>query len=173
MATLSLSGGTTIDEIAARIYRISTPVEIPGGGGFSFNQYLIEDDEPLLFHTGLRRLGHDSKMVVARKLGGDGEVLAFQPKTGAFAQVKHKLRARKIYWQYEAYRATIPAGLEPFSDDRTPYAGELLEQIPDADIINLHWVAGLIDHENFFPRIGRDTPIVWRLADMAALTGGC
>ena len=48
-----------------------------------------------------------------------------------------------------------------------------VEQIPDADIINLHWVAGLIDHDNFFPRIGRDTPIVWRLADMAALTGGC
>lgn len=56
MATLSLSSGTTIDEIAERIYRISTPVEIPGGGGFSFNQYLIDDDEPLLFHTGLRRL---------------------------------------------------------------------------------------------------------------------
>jgi ODP family beta-lactamase len=56
MSTLSLSSGTTIDEIADRIYRISTPVEIPGGGGFSFNQYLIDDDEPLLFHTGLRRL---------------------------------------------------------------------------------------------------------------------
>ena len=55
MATLSLSSGTTIDEIANRIYRISTPVEIPGGG-FSFNQYLIDDDEPLLFHTGLRKL---------------------------------------------------------------------------------------------------------------------
>src|SRR5262249_21937115 len=25
-------------------------------GGFSFNQYLIEDDEPLLFHTGPRKL---------------------------------------------------------------------------------------------------------------------
>ncbi len=56
MATLSLSSGTTIDEIADRIYRISTPVEIPGAGGFSFNQYLIDDNEPLLFHTGLRRL---------------------------------------------------------------------------------------------------------------------
>ena len=55
MATLSLSSGTTIDEIADRIYRISTPVEIPGGG-FSFNQYLIDDDAPLLFHTGLRKL---------------------------------------------------------------------------------------------------------------------
>jgi len=25
-------------------------------GGFTFNQYLIDDDEPLLFHTGLRRM---------------------------------------------------------------------------------------------------------------------
>lgn len=56
MAALSLSSETTIDEIADRIYRIATPVEIPGGGGFSFNQYLIDDDEPLLFHTGLRKL---------------------------------------------------------------------------------------------------------------------
>jgi flavorubredoxin len=56
MTTVFLSNGTTIDEIADRIYRISTPVEIPGGGGFSFNQYLIDDDQPLLFHTGLRRL---------------------------------------------------------------------------------------------------------------------
>ncbi|HLG72081.1 MAG TPA: MBL fold metallo-hydrolase [Chloroflexota bacterium] len=46
---------TTIDEIADSIYRISTPVQIPGGG-FSFNQYLVVDDEPLLFHTGPRRL---------------------------------------------------------------------------------------------------------------------
>ncbi|HEV8678487.1 MAG TPA: MBL fold metallo-hydrolase [Stellaceae bacterium] len=45
---------TTIDEIADAIYRISTAVEIPGASGFSFNQYLIVDDAPLLFHTGLR-----------------------------------------------------------------------------------------------------------------------
>ncbi|MGR8932234.1 MAG: MBL fold metallo-hydrolase [Gammaproteobacteria bacterium] len=47
--------GTNIQEIADGIYRISTPVFIPGGG-FSFNQYLIADDEPLLFHTGLRKM---------------------------------------------------------------------------------------------------------------------
>ncbi len=49
--------GTRIDEIADGIYRISTPVppsEFPGG--FTFNQFLIDDDEPLLFHTGLRRM---------------------------------------------------------------------------------------------------------------------
>jgi flavorubredoxin len=46
--------GTSIDEIADGIYRISTPLTVVPGG-FSFNQYLIVDDEPLLFHTGLRR----------------------------------------------------------------------------------------------------------------------
>src|SRR4051794_40822443 len=48
---------TQVDEVAAGIYRISTPVPpavMPGG--FSFNQYLVADDEPLLFHTGPRRM---------------------------------------------------------------------------------------------------------------------
>jgi flavorubredoxin len=47
--------GTSIDEIAAGIYRISTPVTVVPGG-FTFNQYLVVDEQPLLFHTGLRRL---------------------------------------------------------------------------------------------------------------------
>ena len=46
---------TRIDEVAEGIYRISTPVP-EALGGFSFNQYLIKDDEPLLFHTGPRRM---------------------------------------------------------------------------------------------------------------------
>jgi len=50
------ASGTNIHEIAADIYRINTPVAIPGTAGFSFNQYLVVDDEPFLFHTGLRRL---------------------------------------------------------------------------------------------------------------------
>ena len=47
--------GTSIDEIAAGIYRISTPVARVAGG-FTFNQYLVVDEQPLLFHTGLRRM---------------------------------------------------------------------------------------------------------------------
>jgi flavorubredoxin len=49
--------GTNVHEVASGIYRINTPIDIPGGpGGFSFNQYLLVDDEPLLFHTGPRGL---------------------------------------------------------------------------------------------------------------------
>ena len=47
--------GTNVHEICDGIYRINTPVEIAGAGEFSFNQYLIRDDEPLLFHTGRER----------------------------------------------------------------------------------------------------------------------
>ena len=48
---------TTIDEISAGIYRISTWVEqIAPPAGFTFNQFLIDADEPLLFHTGPRHL---------------------------------------------------------------------------------------------------------------------
>ena len=48
--------GTNVHEIADGIYRINTPVVIEGAGGFSFNQYLIVDDEPLIFHTGPRKM---------------------------------------------------------------------------------------------------------------------
>jgi len=47
---------TLIDEVADRIYRFSTFVADIGPTGFTFNQYLIVDEEPLLFHTGLRHL---------------------------------------------------------------------------------------------------------------------
>ena len=49
------NSGTNIHEIADGIYRINTPLALPNGA-FSFNQYLVLDDEPLLFHTGPRRM---------------------------------------------------------------------------------------------------------------------
>src|SRR5688572_13404861 len=47
----NLQTGTNIHEVAPRIYRINTPLAIPGQE-FSFNQYLLDAEEPLLFHTG-------------------------------------------------------------------------------------------------------------------------
>jgi flavorubredoxin len=47
---------TTVDEIAPDIYRLSTLVPEIGPSGFTFNQFLIDDEEPLLFHTGHRSM---------------------------------------------------------------------------------------------------------------------
>jgi len=57
MTVTNQASGTNISEITEGIYRINTPLPpsiVPGG--FSFNQYLILDEEPVLFHTGPRRL---------------------------------------------------------------------------------------------------------------------
>ena len=55
MTITNQQSGTNVQEIADGIYRINTPV-VDGGFEFSFNQYLIADDDPLLFHTGPRRM---------------------------------------------------------------------------------------------------------------------
>jgi len=64
MPVVDTGTGTRIDEIAPDIFRINTPLgHIPGG--FSYNQYLIRDDEPLLFHTGTRKLFPSTLKAVA------------------------------------------------------------------------------------------------------------
>lgn len=58
MKITNAQSNTSITEIGAGVYRISTPVPpnpaLPPG--FTFNQFLIDDEEPLLFHTGPRKM---------------------------------------------------------------------------------------------------------------------
>jgi len=56
MFVTNSQSGTNVHEVSDGIYRINTPVVFANGNGFSFNQYLIADDEPLLFHTGPRKM---------------------------------------------------------------------------------------------------------------------
>ena len=58
MTITNSQSNTSVVEIGDGIYRISTPVPpMPAlPGGFTFNQFLIADNEPLLFHTGPRRM---------------------------------------------------------------------------------------------------------------------
>ena len=68
-----MNSPTRIDEIADGIYRISTsipPSEMPGG--FTFNQFLIADEAPLLYHTGLRRVFPAVRDAIARVLPPSG-----------------------------------------------------------------------------------------------------
>lgn len=62
-----MSDDTTIAEIGDRIYRVHTPVhDVPGG--FSMNQILVADDEPLLFHTGTRTMFPRVRAAIERVL---------------------------------------------------------------------------------------------------------
>lgn len=57
---------TRVDEVAEGIFRLNT--EVPG---FNFNQYLVVDDEPLLFHTGPRGLFDSVRAAIARVVALD------------------------------------------------------------------------------------------------------
>jgi flavorubredoxin len=58
MSVTNAQSGTRVDEIADRIFRICTPVPANPAlaSGFTFNQFLVVDDEPVLFHTGMRKI---------------------------------------------------------------------------------------------------------------------
>ena len=58
---------TKISEITNGIYRLSTFVpDIAPPAGFTFNQFLVLGDEPLLFHTGLRKMFPLTRSAVSR-----------------------------------------------------------------------------------------------------------
>lgn len=60
---------TRISEIADGIFRLSTFVpDVAPPAGFTFNQFLVRGDEPLLFHTGLRKMFGLTREAVSRLL---------------------------------------------------------------------------------------------------------
>jgi glycosyltransferase involved in cell wall biosynthesis len=110
-------------------------------------------------------------MFVRRKSSSDESVHALQPARGLLARIRRRWRRDRIHRSLTKYQDSRPGGLEPFSDDRTPFATEVVDQCPGADILNLHWIANFVDLETFFSRV--DVPVVWTLHDMNAFTGGC
>lgn len=52
---------------------------------------------------------------------------------------------------------------------RTPW----LPGVFQGDVIHLHWINRLLDHESFFATVPERIPVVWTLHDMTPLTGGC
>lgn len=83
-------------------------------------------------------------------------------------------------WQAVRERAIAPVRAIPgfraaelFSLPESVLSWEDLAPVADAaDVVHLHWVVGMLDHEQFGDRVG-DKPVVWTLADMNAFTGGC
>jgi hypothetical protein len=81
MTITNRESGTNVHEIAEGIFRINTPLAIPGAGGFSFNQYLITDDEP--FTQG----GSDCPALTESDILGPSE--AFRHQMDYFSHTKN------------------------------------------------------------------------------------
>ncbi len=121
-------------------------------------------------HKGLRGAGIDSTYYVRDQTNPDPTIRRFVPDPAA----EHRRLTEKAQRQaaYDAYAATRSPDIELFSQERVDGDENFFIQMPRADVINLHWVAGFVDYHTFFTsRITK--PVVWTLHDMNPFTGGC
>ncbi len=132
-------------------------------------------------HLGLKLIGADSKMIVLNKTSGDSDVLAIPDNTGnnlynCFNPPKADSKTYRETWQKWMKELRHfpgrPAGLEMFTSPLSDAPLELARELRDADIVNLHWVAGITDFPRLLPVL-KDKPVIWTLHDMNAFTGGC
>lgn len=115
-------------------------------------------------HDGLRRIGVDSRILVAHKRGDDPTVLGPESTLG------------RVYSMARILLDPVP--LLPFGGADGDFSiGWLPSDVPrrvqelDSDLVHLNWVG-----EGFFNVKSLrkfDRPVVWRLPDMWAFTGGC
>ena len=88
-------------------------------------------------HCGLRELGHDSQMLVDRKISDDPNVIQYYGPSAISSRFYRKRRRAKISHGIKAYDDSRPPGVERlFNDDRSAHGHLLNVDIPDCDVIN-------------------------------------
>jgi glycosyltransferase involved in cell wall biosynthesis len=124
-------------------------------------------------HDGLRRMGQDSRMFVLDKTSNDSSVTRYEMKRDMLSRVRRTVRKEVIRRALASFRASGAIEMTYFADDRTPYGKDPWPQLPESDVIQLHWVSGFVDYEGFFSALPMGKPLVWTMHAMEAMTGGC
>lgn len=124
-------------------------------------------------HKGLLKLGYNSKMFVAQKFSNLDSVIRFTPSTDFPSRIKRRLKRERNHLVLKKYPAGLLAKHEFFSLPSCEHGYDAIRQMPNADILNLHFFTGFIDLGIFFKQCSPKAPIVWTLHDMNAITGGC
>jgi flavorubredoxin len=148
---------TTVTEIGDRIYRLSTFVpEIAPPAGFVFNQFLIDADDPVLFHCGPRRMFPSVSAAVAKVMPIE------KLRWIGFGHVESDECGSMNHWLAASPRAQIIHGLTACNvslqdlADRPPHAlgnGEVIDigrrriRYIDTPHVPHGWEAGVLFEE--------------------------
>jgi glycosyltransferase involved in cell wall biosynthesis len=124
-------------------------------------------------HTGLLRIGQDSRMFVLDKSSNDPSVVRYDPPRNPWSRIRREIRRQAMARSIERYRASAPSALSFFNDGRAIHGADPWKHLPENDVVQLHWVYGFLDYEAFFSSLPRNKPIIWTMHSMDAMTGGC
>lgn len=125
-------------------------------------------------HRGLLGCGVDSIVFVAGDPGdlAGARVRRYRPPQDAVARIARQVRRAVFAASRLPYRRSRPAWVSIFSDDRSVHAGQVLAQLPQADVIHVHAMIGFLDYRCLLAAAAR-APVVRTLHDMNFFTGGC
>lgn len=128
----------------------------------------------LRLHLSLLEAGLDSKLLTISKKKNIPAHSTYNHtiKPGIFKRIMYRLGFdQPLYKKHQASLLNKVEGFEHFSFTGSEIDLYNCPLLQEADIINLHWVAGFLDYKSFFKAIKK--PIVWTFHDMNAFTGGC
>jgi glycosyltransferase involved in cell wall biosynthesis len=135
------------------------------GGGAARSAYRL--------HLGLRLLNQDSFMLVAERRSEDPYVTEVARGRGLSSRLRRLVHRHILQRSAARYASSRPREGGFFSDDRSEYGSSLARHLPNCEMVNLHFVAGLLDYGSFFRAWSGGKPLVWTLHDANPFTGGC
>jgi hypothetical protein len=130
-------------------------------------------------HKGLQATGIDSKMLVMNKSSRDSSVKVLPSEyPGSLVSCLDLAVHHSHIWDKQWNRwnsewlkyPNRPVGLEAFTDVLSDIKLDQVSEIMEADVINLHWVAGLINYPSAHLSL-KDKHIIWTLHDMNTFKG--
>jgi len=124
-------------------------------------------------HEGLGAIGVSSEMIVMDSNRPSPTVKILRPDRSLAQRITSRFDRARYSREFKPYATSLTEQHEFFTDDRVPGRDLLSSSLEPAEVYNIHWVAGLVDHSRFFSGLPRHTPVVWTLHDMNPFTGGC
>ncbi|MFW6065321.1 MAG: glycosyltransferase family 4 protein [Planctomycetota bacterium] len=124
-------------------------------------------------HQALLADNIDSRMFVRIKASTDEAVEPYQPAKDFWSRLKRVRRRIGVVRRVSRYHKTRPPGPFIFHARSSELGRDLMGDLPEADLLNLHWVSTFVDFAAFFRAVGGRVPVVWTLHDMNPFTGGC
>ncbi|HEX5108980.1 MAG TPA: glycosyltransferase [Vicinamibacterales bacterium] len=122
-------------------------------------------------HCALRALGQDSVFLVRDRTPGDPVEHVISLNELECAALGDPALDRVTYAAYQQYRT--PGADRLFSTDLPTRNFSCLGLVREADVINVHWTAGMmsVPAVRLVQDLGK--PVVWTLHDQRVFTGGC
>ncbi len=119
-------------------------------------------------HRALAKEEVKSRMLVAQRCSANEDTLEYNPVAPAPATIGRVFFRLGRRWHRPRFRK---AGAY-FTPEWTLTGWRLASQLPPCNLVNLHWVADMLDYRTL-PQLTDRVPVVWTFHDMNAFTGGC